>query len=163
MRSEAEVNRAIDQYADMVRRVCFTYMKNFADTEDIFQTVFLKYVLSCVEFESEAHEKAWILRVTINARKDVLKSFFRTKQVSLDELIDYPAAEIEPHSDVLEAVLRLPAKYKDVVYLHYYEGYTAPEIAQILNKKVNTVYTLLSRAKRVLQKELGGEEEYAES
>ena len=87
MRSEAEVNRAIDQYADMVRRVCFTYMKNFADTEDIFQTVFLKYVLSCVEFESEAHEKAWILRVTINACKDVLKSFFRTKQVSLDELI----------------------------------------------------------------------------
>ena len=62
---------------------------------------------------------------------------------------------IEPHSDVLEAVLRLPAKYKDVVYLHYYEGYTAPEIAQILNKKVNTVYTLLSRAKRRASKRAG--------
>ena len=151
MRSEAEVNRAIDQYADMVRRVCFTYMKNFADTEDIFQTVFLKYVLSCVEFESEAHEKAWILRVTINACKDVLKSFFRTKQVSLDEMIDYPAAEIEPHSDVLEAVLRLPAKYKDVVYLHYYEGYTAKEIAGIIGGSERAVTKRIGRAREKLK------------
>lgn len=76
MRSEQEVNRAVEQYADMVRRLCMIHLKNHADTEDIFQTVFLKYALSSVLFESAEHEKAWILRVTVNACKDLLKSFF---------------------------------------------------------------------------------------
>lgn len=75
MRSEQEVNRAIEQYADTVRRLCMLHLKNYADTEDIFQTVFLKYVLSSVVFENEEHEKAWFIRVTINACRDLLKSF----------------------------------------------------------------------------------------
>lgn len=75
MRSEYEANRAIEQYADTVRRLCMIYLKNDADTEDIFQTVFMKYVLSSVVFENEEHEKAWFIRVTINACKDLLKSF----------------------------------------------------------------------------------------
>ena len=85
MRSEQEVNRAIDRYSDMIYRLCMIHLKNYADTEDIFQTVFLKYVLSSVVFESEEHEKAWIMRVTINACKDVLKSFFRSRTASLDQ------------------------------------------------------------------------------
>ena len=76
MRNEQEVNRAIEQYADTVRRLCMVHLKNHADTEDIFQTVFLKYALSPVAFESQEHEKAWLIRVTINACKDLLKSFF---------------------------------------------------------------------------------------
>ena len=67
------------------------HLKNRADTEDIFQTVFLKYVLSSVSFESEEHEKAWIIRVTINACKDLLKSFYRRRTVSLDAVIEQPA------------------------------------------------------------------------
>lgn len=63
MRSEQEVNRAVDRYADLIRRLCMIYLKNEADTEDIFQTVFLKYVLSSVSFENEEHEKAWFVRV----------------------------------------------------------------------------------------------------
>ena len=77
MRCEEEVNRAIEKYADTVRRICIVHLKNNADTEDIFQTVFLKYVLSSVSFESEEHEKAWFICVTVNACKDLLKSFFR--------------------------------------------------------------------------------------
>ena len=73
MRSEEEVNRAVDRYAPMVRRLCMVHLKNRADTEDIFQTVFLKYVLSSLSFESKEHEKAWFIRVTINACKDLLK------------------------------------------------------------------------------------------
>lgn len=65
MRSEQEVTRAIEQYSDMVRRLCMIHLKNYADTEDIFQTVFLKYVLSSAAFENEEHEKAWLIRVTI--------------------------------------------------------------------------------------------------
>ena len=157
MRSEQEVNRAIERYADMIRRLCMIYLKNYADTEDIFQTVFLKYVLSAISFESAEHEKACLIRVTINACKDLRKSFFRSRTVSLDQLAEQPLALPQDHREVLEAVLDLPQKYKDVVYLHYYEEYTAPQISQILGKNVNTVYTLLTRAKQMLREKLGGE------
>ena len=132
------------------------YLKNEADTEDIFQTVFLKYVLSSVSFENEEHEKAWFVRVTINACKDLLKSFFRTRTVSPETLIERSHGIPEDHSDVLEAVLALPEKYKDPIYLHYYEGYTAEEIGQILHKNTNTVYTLLTRARQMLKTRLEG-------
>ena len=159
MRSEQEVNRAVEQYADMVRRLCMIHLKNYADTEDIFQTVFLKYALSSMPFENVEHEKAWFLRVAINACKDLLKSFFRSRTVPLDEIMEQPAEMPPDHREVLEAVLSLPQKYKDAVYLHYYEGYTAPEISRILGKNVNTVYTLLNRSKQLLREKLGGEED----
>lgn len=158
MRSEWEANRAIERYADLVRRVCMIHLKNHADTEDIFQTVLLKYVTGTTEFESEEHEKAWFIRVTVNACKDLLRSFFRSRTVSLDELLEQPEQIPEDHREVLEAVLALPDKYRDVVYLHYYEGYTAPEIGRILHKNPNTVYTLLTRAREALKKTLGGED-----
>ena len=88
------------------------HLKNRADTEDIFQTVFLKYVLSSVSFESEEHEKAWIIRVTINACKDLLKSFYRRRTVSLDAVIEQPALLPPDNRAVLEAVLSLPPQYK---------------------------------------------------
>ncbi|WP_072523997.1 RNA polymerase sigma factor [Clostridium sp. Marseille-P3244] len=160
MRSEADAVRAVEQYADTVRRICMIHLKNYADTEDIFQTVFLKYVLSSVSFESKEHEKAWIIRVTVNACRDLLKSFFRSRTVPLEELVREPAAAPTGEDrEVLEAVLSLPGKYKDVVYLHYYEGYTAPEIGRILGKNANTVYTLLTRAKGLLRERLGGEDD----
>ena len=158
MRSEWEANRAIDRYADLVRRVCMIHLKNHADTEDIFQTAFLKYVTGTTEFESEEHEKAWFIRVTINACKYLLRRFFRSRTVSLDDLLEQPDQVPEDHREVLEAVLALPDKYRDVVYLHYYEGYTAPEIGTILHKNPNTVYTLLTRARDELRKMLGGED-----
>lgn len=156
MRSEEEANRAIRLYADTVRRICMVHLKNYSDTEDIFQTVFLKYVLHSEPFESEEHEKAWIIRVTVNACKDLLKNVFRSRTVPLDTLIETPQAQELRHTELLEAVLSLPAKYKDVVYLYYYEGYSAEEISRILKKNVNTVYTLLTRARKILKKELEG-------
>lgn len=156
MRSEQEVNRAIDLYSDTIRRICMLHLKNAADTEDIFQTVFLKYALSDVCFENNEHEKAWLIRVTINACKDLLKSFWK-HTIALDEIIEQPSNISPDHKEVLEAVLSLPARYRDVVYFHFYEGYTAPEISQILHKNVNTVYTLLNRSKQMLQKKLAGD------
>jgi RNA polymerase sigma factor (sigma-70 family) len=157
MRSEAETNRVIDKYGDTVKRICILHLKNQADTEDVFQTVFLKFLLKDTEFESEEHEKAWFIRVTINACKDLIKSFFRKNTVSLDEVMECPAELSEDNAEVLEAVLSLPEKYKDVVYLHYYEGYTAPQISEMLGKKVNSVYTLLTRARTILKEKLGGD------
>lgn len=157
MRSEQEVNRVIEKYADTVRRICMIHLKNYDDTEDIFQTVFLKYIQSSVVFESDAHEKAWLIRVAINACKDLLKSFFRSHTVPLEELIEHPSLLPEDDREVIEAVLSLPDKYKDVVYLHYYEGYTAPEMSQILGKNKNTIYTLLTRSRQLLREKLGGD------
>ena len=157
MRSEEEAARAIERYGDMVRRLCLVHLKNPADTEDIFQNVFLKYVLSPVVFESPEHEKAWLIRVTLNACKDLVKSLFRSRTVPLEELLDQPAPLSEEHREVLEAVLALPPKYRDAVYLHYYEGYTAAEIGKLLGKNTNTVYTLLTRAREQLRKTLGGD------
>lgn len=156
MRNEEEANRAIRLYADTVRRICMVHLKNYSDTEDIFQTVFLKYVLHSEPFESEEHEKAWIIRVTVNACKDLLKNVFRSRTVPLETLVETPQAQELRHTELLEAVLSLPAKYKDVVYLYYYEGYSAEEISRILKKNVNTVYTLLTRARKILKKELEG-------
>ena len=157
MRSEQEVSQAIARYADTVQRLCMLYLKNHADTEDIFQTVFLKYALGSVVFESEEHEKAWILRVTINACKDLLRSFFRSRTVSLEEVLDQPAPLTGEDREVWAEVLALPQKYRGVIYLHYYEGYTAPEMARILGKNPNTVYTLLTRARQMLRQTLGGD------
>lgn len=157
MRSEREMAEAIQRYGDTVRRLCMVHLKNYADTEDIFQTVFLKYALTFVSFDSDEHEKAWLIRVTLNACKDLLKSIFRSRTVSLEELMEQPAQLSSDHREVLEAVLSLPARYRDVVYLHYYEEYTAPEIARILGKNVNTVYTRLTRAKGLLREKLGGD------
>ena len=157
MRSEEAVNRAIENYASTVKRICFIHLKNEADTEDICQTGFLKYAMNDKIFESEAHEKAWIIRVTINACKDLLKSFFRKHTVSLDAYVEQGGVVDAAHSEVLEAVLALPEKYRRVIYLHYYEGYPAADIAEILRINVNTVYTQLTRAKTLLRDELGGE------
>ena len=157
MRSEQEAQRAIERYSDTVRRLCMVHLKNDADTEDVFQTVFLKYVLSCAEFENEEHEKAWFIRVTINACRDVLRSFFRRSTVALDEVAELPQELPTDHREVWEAVPALPPGYRDVVYLHYYEGYTAPQIGEILGKKTNTVYTHLTRAKQMPKKRLGGD------
>ena len=154
MRSDREVEQAMSRQADTVRRLCMLHLKNHADTEDIFQTVFLKYALCDAAFESQAHENAWFVRVTLNACRDLLKSFFRSRTVSLDTLLDFPQEIREEHREVLEAVLTLPEKYRVPIYLHYYEGYTAPEIGDLLKKNVNTVYTLLNRGKSMLKEAL---------
>ena len=157
MRSEAEVNHAVEEYADMVQRICFYHLKNKADTEDVFQNVFLKYMLHDKPFYNEEHEKAWLLRVAINACKDYLKSFFRRSTVPLEVLNEVAAEVPDEHREVMEAVLSLPQKYKDPIYLHYYEGYSAAEIGSILGKKENTVYSLLARGRKQLKEKLGGE------
>ena len=157
MRGEEETNQAIERYGDTVRRLCMIHLKNEADTQDIFQTVFLKYLLHDRPFESREHEKAWFIRVTLNACKDLLKSFFHSRTVPLEELTNKAADLTDEAREVLNAVLALPQKERDVVYLHYYEGYTAPEISRLLGKNVNTIYTNLARARERLRELLGGE------
>ena len=157
MRSDHQVTQAIERYADMVQRICILHLKNPQDTEDIFQKVFLKYTLYSGTFESEAHEKAWLIRVTLNACKDLLRDYYRRNRVPLESLSEVPFTDSTQNREVLEAVLSLPPKMKDAVYLFYFEGYTGAEIGKIMNKSENTIYTLLSRTRVRLKEILGGD------
>ena len=151
--SDDKITSALEKYSDMVYRICFMYLKSKEEAEDAFQDIFLKYIQADVHFVSEEHEKAWLCKVSFNRCKDILRSF-RFKIISLDSI---PEATYE-HTDegvVLQAVLDLPPKYKDVIYLHYYEGYSAVQIAKILKCRENTVYSQLSRGRQILKERLG--------
>ena len=157
MRSPEDVSRAVEAYADMVRRICLVHLKNEYDTEDVFQNVFMKYMLYKESFESDEHEKAWFVRVTINACTDWLRSLSRRRWVPLESVLEEGSVPEDTSREVLEVVLQLPERYREVIYLFYYEGYSAVEIAGILGKKENTIYTWLSRARGILRQKLGGE------
>ena len=147
------VSAAIEKYADMVRRICFLYLQNQADVEDVFQEVFLQFFLHSDTLETEEHRKAWLCRVTFNKCKDLCRSFWHKRVVSIEEM-DIPYES--PEQDALiSAVLTLPPDQKEVVYLHYYEDRPVPEIAGILHRNENTVYSLLRRAKKQLKKRVG--------
>lgn len=150
------MTQALRKYADMVRRICYLYLKNSADVEDVFQEVFIKLLLHKTPFENDGHEKAWIIRITINTCKDLLKSFWR-KKTELVDMIECPF--IEPvENELMTVVLSLPTKYKDVIYLHYYEDLSVPQIATLLKKNENTIYSHLHRAKALLKEKLEGTE-----
>lgn len=157
MKSEEDLKRVIELYGDMIQRICFLYLKQESDVEDIFQNVFLKYMKSLVEFKDLEHEKSWFIRVTMNACKDFLGSWFHKK---VDLTMSFQKFQIENHTveyDMIQAISLLEQKYRNVIYLYYYEGYSMKEIADILHKKENTIYTWHSRAKEMLKKQLGGD------
>ena len=147
---EFHARRLVDLYADTILRISYSYLKQTCDAEDICQTVFLKYLTNDCTFDSIDHEKAWIIRTTINACKDHLKSHWRKTTVPIEAAQHVPAPAAEPGS-ILASVNLLPPKYRAVIYLHYYEGYTAPEIAQLLGRLPSTVSTQLRRGREQLK------------
>ena len=139
-------------YADAILRLSYTYLKNTQDAQDICQTVFVRLLTEQREFESPAHEKAWLLRVTVNKCKNLYRAKRRT-EVPLTEAIPAPEAA-EP--SVLDEVRALPAPYRSTLYLHYFEGYTAAEIGRILGAKRNTVLSWLARGRQALRERMIG-------
>ena len=151
----AEAERLVQTYADMILRLCYTYLNNTQDAEDICQETFLKLLTAPRTFASREHEKAWVLRTAANACKDLLKSPWRQRSQSLDVGLEVPAPQAGDGS-VLEAVNQLPPHYRAVIYLFYYEGYQAAEIGQILGIPTATVHTRLARGRAKLKELLGG-------
>ncbi|MBD9244309.1 MAG: sigma-70 family RNA polymerase sigma factor [Coriobacteriaceae bacterium] len=147
-RQEAE--RLVNTYADLILRLSYTYLSHTYDAQDICQMVFLKLIERRPAFASSEHEKAWIIRTTINACKDHLKSHWHKTTVPIEAAQHVPAPAAEPGS-ILASVNLLPPKYRAVIYLHYYEGYTAPEIAQLLGRLPSTVSTQLRRGREQLK------------
>ena len=143
-------------YADAILRLSYTYLKNTQDAQDVCQTVFAKLLTEPREFESPRHERAYILRMAANACKDLLKSPWRKRTCALEACMEVPAPEAEDGS-LLAAVNQLPAHYRAVIYLFYYEGYDAREIGQILGKSEANINQLLSRGRRKLRSALSAE------
>ena len=114
-----------------IYRVCYAFMKNAQDAEDCTEDAFVKAMTSDVTFENERHERSWLTTTAMNLCKDRLKHWWRQKVTDLDEETEQTAAEPDEKREVVDAVMALPVKYKEVVWLHYYEGYTAREIADI--------------------------------
>ena len=136
----------------------YTYLKSTDDAQDICQTVFLKLLQKPRAFSSPEHEKAWIIRTAVNLCKDHLKSGWRRATVALDAAEAVPAPA-EEEGSLLSAVNLLPPKYRTVIYLYYYEGYSVAEIAAILRKSQETVRTRLHRARGMLREKLQGGED----
>ena len=153
------------RHADTVMRVCTVYFANQADRDDAFQDTFVKYAQSGNEFDGDEHRKAWLIRVAANTCKDMLKAA-HTRNTALDDvdegaLVDETASSAAERSleaqRLTEAMRALDEKYRTVLYLKYYEGYTAPEIAKTLGMPENTVYTNLARGKEKLKEVLADE------
>ena len=126
------------------------------DAEDICQTVFLKYLTANPQFDGPQHEKAWIIRTTVNACKDHVKSAFFRRTVSLEEAAPLAVPEVR-ETGILSALNSLPETYRICLYLYYYEDYTGKEIAEILGKSEAAVSQTLSRGRQKLKKLLSEE------
>ena len=130
-------------------------MKNAQDAEDCTEDAFVKAMTSDVAFENERHERAWLTTTAMNICKDKCKHWWRQKVTPMEEETERAAPE--PDREVTEAVMALPVKYKEVVWLHYYEGYQTDEIAQMLGRPPSTVRNQLRDARAKLKQTLGGE------
>lgn len=143
---------AFTQYTDTVYRVAVHNTRCKSDAEDVTQEVFVKLLESSKKFKDGEHLKAWLIRVTINECRTLMRKYSRETEQSA-EIAD---CAVYDGNSVLEAVKALPENYRNAIYLHYYEGYTAKEIGKILDSKENTVLSWLSRGRAALRKEMIG-------
>lgn len=146
----------INKYSDMVYRMAYSLVKNKYDAEDIYQEVFVRFFSKRPQFQSEDHEKAWFLRVTINLCKNLWKTAWRQKVISLGEDLEERLEEADSLGTVeekglIEVVKSLPQKYRVVIHLFYYEELSIEEISKVLKMKPATVRTHLTRARAKLR------------
>ena len=154
MEYKISASEAFKKHSDMVYRLAVARVKNKYDADDILQEVFLRFIKHKDKVENDEHLKALLIRITINCSKSLLTSSWFKRTESLGESFGVS----DEYSDTLDAVLRLPKKYRTVIHLHYYMGYSVNEISSILKSKPSTVKSQLHRARKQLKIELEGEE-----
>jgi len=156
LRTNEELIQIYNRHVKTVYRVCFMFMKNQSDTEDMVQNTFLRLMQDKTVFQSEEHEKAWLIRTATNLCKDHFKHWW-SKTVGMDHVNDTAVNQEFVADSNLEMVLALPPKYKTPIYLYYYEGYSTVEIARILKKKESTVRSWLHKGRNLLRMEMEGD------
>lgn len=145
------MERVIEKYINDIYRCAFFICKNHSDAEDITQEVLYKYMTKAPIFKDEIHEKNWLLRVAVNMSKNYVRSFWQSNTEGIKNDIQ---GITENEVEIWEIVQELPEKYRIVILLYYFEGYSIKEISSILDKKCNTVGTWLERAKKMLKKRM---------
>lgn len=136
---------------DMVYRVCFLFMRNKSDTEDAVSAVFVKLIEQKRMFDSEEHEKAWLIVTACNICKNELR---RKRRAHLPLETAEAVAEEAAVDETLPVLLTLPETYKTVLYLYYYEGYTSVQTARVMRKNESTVRTYLVKGRAMLKERL---------
>ncbi len=153
--------RAVEQHQDMVYHLALHTLGSPQDADDAAQEVFLRLFRAEKDFESPEHLRRWLLRVTVNHCRDVLKSPWRRRRAALEELPERPVFDRQEDGDLYASVMALPEKYRTVLDLFYYEELSTAEIAPLLGMSPTAVTTRLSRARQALRKKLGEEWEDA--
>lgn len=148
--------------ADRVYQISFLHLKNKADAEDAVQTVFLKYCSLKPEFRNPDHEKAWFILTTRNHCRDIMKNWWNRNRTEEEPERVCEVFSDKPYGYISDAVLKLKDRYRDLIYLYYYEEYTSAEIAAVLEKNESTVRTQLCRAREQLRKIIEKEEKQDE-
>lgn len=141
------VESVVKNYADMVYRLAYAQLRSKSDADDVFQEVFLRYFQNAPSFENEDHRKAWLIRVTINCSKKHFSSAWLRKAVPLEDRYTFSMPE---ESGLEDSLRKLKPRYRSVIHLYYYEGYSVSEISTILKIKESTVRTQLTRARAKL-------------
>ena len=150
----------LTRFGDSILRYAYTYLHNMSDAEEVLQDTLVQFLKTAPEFESENHEKAWLLRVAANLSKNRIRyNKLRETDELNDELV---AEECEDLSGVWEAVKRLPVKYREVIHLFYHEGYQTVQIAKVLGRNESTVRSDLRRGREKLKEVLKGEYDFEE-
>lgn len=143
-----------NKYMDMVYRIALCQLKSPADSDDVTQNVMLRLIKNRKGFESEEHAKSWLIRVALNESKRLLSSSKRQHAALLEDCEGVPVYQSEEQRELLETVMSLPPKYRIVIHLHYFEGYTAFEIGRLLGISETAVTTRLMRAREKLRETL---------
>lgn len=144
-----DITRTVHEYGDMLYRICILSLKNFADAEDVVQDTFITYMMKSPDFSSEAHKKNWLITVSVNKCKDMLRR--RCRQADQSEQIIESIAVEEDCSGVLDALLELPEKFRLVMSLHYVEGYKVEEISRIIGRSTSAVKMRLQKGRKLLK------------
>ena len=157
IRTREELEALYDRHVNMVYQICLMLLKNVPDAEDATQTVFRKVMEWRKPFRDPEHEKAWLIVTARNECKNQLKHWWRTKRAG-EEILQNLTWEQPSDGELWDLILTLPEKYRMVLYLHYYQGYTALETAEILGKNPSTIRTWLVQARWKLKEILEVEE-----
>lgn len=150
--SNEYIKNLIEKYSAMLFRICYCIVCNPDDAEDALQDTFIKYLTKSPEFESAEHEKAWLIKVATNISKNMVLLHKRRKTASLDELNSIGIEDED--SQVFEAIMSLPVKYKIVMTLFYIEGYNSNETAEIIGISPDAVRKRLQKGRELLKLEI---------
>ncbi len=154
------LQEAYNSYADTLFRIALTHTCNREDAEDACQDVFIKYANSGVSFDSKEHEKAWFIRVLINHCRDLIRKHKTRTHLSLDEISDVisDTDNSSEYLDLIAIIEKLPLKYREVVILHYLEGYSVEETSTLLKSSASAVKMRLMRARDMIKDKYKEEE-----